>query len=276
MRSLLTGLISAVAVLATTAAGAVPPDTLDSYRIVPRRSGLIRSGGFAGVDQRYPVEGTYGFAQQWEGGTAMEPLTVTASFVETDIRALLGPMLPAFIDVGRLLNLEALRGEPFPILGAPFDVYRFRGTINDGIPASPLVSSPLESSTIELYAALAGPWMFVYGFTTPPDATADYFEYELRTVARRGPWADWNSDGVIDAADYTALRDEQALSAASDLDMATPLSEWRTQFGEAAPSANAFADYIKAAVSPTAAAVAVPEPACLVLVLVGLSLARRR
>jgi hypothetical protein len=179
-------------------------------------------------------------------------------------------MLPAFIDVDHLLNLELLRGELLP-LGIPTPVYRFTGVINDGEPAS-----PLESSTIELYAALSGPWMYLWGETTPRPWMADYFEYEIKAVARRGRWADWNDDGVVDAADYTVARDLQANLTALPPEWHGELALWQSQFGETAPDADAMIASFSAALA-TSPALSIPEPSGLVLVAIGaVGAARRR
>lgn len=240
--------------LPATLSEAIPPDRIDHYNLVPQHSTLLQTGGFAGVEQRYRLRGDYDFVQGW--GDDWSSLTRSARFANADIRAPLGDLLPAFIDVDELLNLEGLRGELLP-LGAPFDVYRFRGIINDGIPAS-----PAESSRIDLFAALLGPWMYVYGETTPPPHTADYFEYELKMVARRGRWADWNEDGVVDAADYTLARDEDPAMVA----------DWLDQYGSAGPDMETFAVLASAAAS---SATAVPEPATVLLLALAVTLVPR-
>lgn len=204
------------------------------------------------MTNRYRLEGEYDFLQQWQGGQPTTGLSLTASFDEADLKAPLGEMLPAFIDVDALLNLEGLRGELLP-LGAPFDVYRFRGLISDSDAAS-----PLEQSSIELYTALVGPWMYVYGETTAPTHTADRFEYEIRALARTRPWSDANDDGVVDAADYTLLRDTQAFDAQM-------YQDWRNQYGEAMLDTAAM-DAMFTAASSAAISVA-PEPGSCLLIL---------
>lgn len=253
------------AVVFTAESVAQPPDRFDQYRLVTPRSVLVETGGFAGVANRYRLRGGYDFLQQWIGGTPDRPYERVASFDNADIRAPQGELLPAFIDVGALLNLEGLRGELLP-LGAPFDVYKFEGQIRDN-----LATSPSElNSTIELYAALVGPWMYLYGETTPPPGAADFFEYEVRAIARRGRWADWNEDGAIDAADYTAMRD--AAASASDFDWVQAEADWRTQFGERAPDMAEVDAVMSFAVS---AATAIPEPTALLLVAIALTPALR-
>jgi len=73
-------------------------------------------------------------------------------------------------------------------VAAPFDVYQFDGTTQDG-------------SSVKLIAAEIGPWLRLRGETTPPPGSADFFSYELRAVARRVPFADFTQDDAVDRAD---------------------------------------------------------------------------
>jgi hypothetical protein len=238
------------------------------YRILPNRSAIVKTGGFAGVNSRYPLHGEFDFTERWAEvmrATATGAVCTSellAHFENANVYAPLGPMLPAFIDVDQLLNLEGLWGERLP-LGAPYDVYRFTGIINDGIPAS-----PLESSTIELFAAQAGPWMYLWGETTPPPDSADFFSYGIKAVARTGRWSDWNNDGVVDAADYTVIRDMQSNPLANPLDWTTTYSDWQSQFGERAPDIDAMIASVRLAIA-TSSSQTIPEPSCLVLVALG-------
>ena len=262
LAALLVPAVLATALLSTPAAYAVPPDTLRHYHILPRHSGLLQTGGIAGVTNRFRVEGEYDFLQLWRGGTPTDPLVHFAKFDNADVRAPVGEFLPAFIDVDELLNIEGLRGELLP-LGAPFDVYRFRGFINDSDAAS-----PSEQSSIDLFAALLGPWMYLYGETTPPPGSADYFEYKIKALARTRPWTDMNDDGRVDGADYTLLRDD---GYGEDY-----LADWRGQFGETLPDLAGLEATMSAAM---AASRAVPEPTAIVLITiasVGVVSRRRR
>lgn len=241
----------AAAFVGFAAAGAVaiPPDSLQHFHVLPRVSVLHVQGGFIGLDNRFRVQGEYDFLKEWSGGVptdpaGVSPLRLNARFDNAEIWAspIGGPgdVLPAFVlDVDQILNLEGLRGEPVPSVSL-FDVFRFDGRTSDG-------------SRVELFTAQAGPWMYVQGTTTPPPGTADFFEYELRMLARTRPWADLNEDGVVDAADYTVAR---------DLDPAM-LADWREQFGEWEPDMFEMQAAMSAAVS---AAQAIPEPGSLLLI----------
>ena len=245
------------------AAVAIPPDRIDHYKIVPRASVLQRTGGFAGVNDLFRLTGEYDFLQEWQGGTPTDPLLLTARFDNAEIWGAQitppGTYIPAIVlDVDELLNLESMRGELLP-LGAPFDVYRFRGFLQDTD-----ATSPLENSSIELFTALIGPWMFLYGETTPPRGSADFFEYKIKALARRGPWADMNEDGVVDAADYTVARDHDPAM----------LYDWALQYGESEPDTEALEAMMVAAMSNSTA---VPEPGAMGLAaLACLAVWRRR
>ena len=247
---------------------AIPPAILTHYDLIPRRSTLLKTGGFAGVSERFSLIGDYDFLEDWESPNRPPALVPVASFVDPEIwgAQILPPgvFAPAIvIDVDELLNLEGLRGEPLP-LGAPFDVYRFRGLIQDSAAAS-----PLEQSSIDLFVAEVGPWQFLYGETTPPPGSADRFEYTIKALARRGSWADANDDGVVDAADYVLMREAEGLASSASLNGAT-IADWHAQLGETLPDM-ATMDLLQAAASSSAA---IPEPAAVVLVLLGVTLAR--
>ncbi|QDV75013.1 hypothetical protein [Botrimarina mediterranea] len=260
--------VSVLALLLTaaapTAGWADPPDWVSRYRIVPRKSTLIESGGFTGWTQRYRVHGQFDFLQLWTPGVPGDPQQRVVEFDNANVYAPLGEMLPAFYDVDDLFNLEGLAGKLLP-LGAPFDVYHFQGLGNTSAAAS-----PLEQSRVDLYAAIHGRWMYLYGETTPPPYSADYPVYQLQALAYQGRWADWNSDGVIDAADYTVMRDLQSNPAAFPPDWDTEHALWSAQVGEREPDTDAMFAALSAALA-TSTALAVPEPSCLVLLALGVT-----
>lgn len=245
---------------------AQPPNRLEHYRLLPSHSELVQSGGFAGIETRYRLRGEYDFLQEWTGGTPTEPLELVPRFDNVDIRAPYGPMLPAFIDVGHLFNLELLRGEliPQPFAFTPFEVFRFEGIANDS-PAA----SPLEQSLVEMYAVTYGPWMYLRGETIPRPWTADYFEYDLRALARAGGWSDYNEDGVVDASDYTAIRDTASMLAApSNAWLEESSARWRNDYGDRAPDLALFDNAIELALSQQRDGVTIPEPAALMLLVI--------
>ncbi len=220
-----------------------PAEILDHYRLVPRLSTLHQTGGIAGFDWRYRLLGDYDFRR----GVGS---TVGAKFENAEIWGSLisdGPTPAYVIDVDQILNLEGLQGKALPV-AAPFDVYQFQGKMSDG-------------SSVNLFASVLGRWMYLRGATQPPPGSADYFEYQLRALARSGPFADMNSDGVVDASDYTLLR-KSGVATGSDVTAGASLADWRQQFGETVPDLNAMDAAINAASGSGVAASSVPEPSC--------------
>ncbi|QDU91435.1 hypothetical protein Pla175_48630 [Pirellulimonas nuda] len=215
-----------------------PAEVLEHFHVVPRLSTLQLTGGFAGYDARYRLAGEYDFYHSAAGfgGAGFLNAQVYCSVVSH------GPAPARVINVDQALNLSGLVGELLP-LGAPFDVYRLTG-------------STAEGSSVELLAAMIGPWMYLRGGTQPPEGGADFFEYQLRAVARSQPFYDLNEDGVVDAADYTALRDG---AAGSDLAGAGGYEAWSAQFGEAVPDFSAYDPMMALAASAAGLAAPVPE-----------------
>jgi len=223
---------------------------IGKFKVVPRLSVLHRTGGIAGREERLRLSGQFDLVQS--------PLAIYPPIVAFDNAEIWGALIsdlphPAIVeDVDELLNLEELYGRQLPVMG-PFDAYQFRGKLDDG-------------SSIELAAAKIGSWMYVRGFTTPPPGSADFFEYQLRMVARSRPFADMNDDGVVDAADYTLLRDGKGAVGAAALDSAAAgatFADWREQFGEQMPNFDQIDTMLAGAASGFASlsAVATPEPA---------------
>lgn len=250
-RLLIAAARSGAALLLLTSVGSVeaqPPDTLTQYHLAPRLSVLTVSGASSVFEQRYRLEGQYDFLEEWQSSATS--LQLSARFDNADVIAPLGEMLPAFIDVDSLLNLEGLRGELLP-LGAPFDVYRFTGLASDSAAAS-----PLEQSSVELYAAQLGRWMYLYGETTPPSHDPDRPVYGVKAAAFVSPWADMNGDGSVDAADYTLARDGDPAMVA----------DYVAQYGEVVPDFAAVE-----AVMASALGVAIPEPATVLLAVIAVT-----
>jgi hypothetical protein len=248
----------AVAISAATARGQAP-EILEHYRLIPRLSVLRQTGGFAGLDDRYRLIGKFDLAQprEWAGDARIENAEVWGSVISPF------PRTAEVTDIDELLNLEGLDGEKLAVAG-PFDAYRFTGKIDDG-------------SSIDIFAMQIGPWLGLRGFTTPPTGSADFFEYQLRAVARRGPVADFNDDGVVDRADLSAW----ATDGGSLLDGApapgADFLAWQQQLGEKPPLEALDAALSAAIASTTSSVTAVPEPAALPLATVAavLSVARR-
>jgi len=117
---------------------------------------------------------------------------------------------------------------------------------------------------VELLAAVTGPWMYHRGATQQPPDSADYFTYHLQALARSGPFADFNGDGVVDAADYAVLR-KTGGTGSDDLTAGAGFAEWRQQFGESVPDMTAMDAMMSAAMGSSVTVAAVPEPASALL-----------
>jgi hypothetical protein len=238
----------------TSRAQSGPSHVTKHFRLIPRLSMLHRTGGIAGVDERYRLRGEYDFRQRLDD----QP---EARFEHAEIWGRLISDLPGpeiVLDVDETLNLEGLKGESLPVL-APFDVYKFTGETSDG-------------SSVNLFAAILGNWMFVRGGTEPPPEGADYFTDRVQWLARSRPFADLNGDGVVDAADYVAIRDAQTSGAGigseEDGTAGVTLADWVQQFGESVPDLTAIDAAISAATSNAPISAAVPEPGALFLAII--------
>jgi hypothetical protein len=245
--------LNAVALLAQTSRGQDPVEILEHFRLLPRASVLHQTGGIAGVNQRYRLTGEYDFRH---GERPLSP----ASFEDAEIWGSLISDLPTpayVIDVDEILNINGLEGRLLPSRG-PLDLYEFRGETGDG-------------SAIHAHAAVLGRWMYLRGFTEPPPGSADFFEYSFRTLARRGPSADVNDDGIVDAADFVALRDVDGVGKGirSDLAIGAGLSDWRQQFGEATPNLTEMDAMMSSALASFVTMASVPEPASSCLAVCG-------
>lgn len=232
-----------------------PPIQLEHYRVLPRLSTLHVSGGFAGFDDLYRLTGEYDFAHSIGPDSS-------ARFVDPEIWGSpisKYPTIAIVRDVDAELNLTGLKGEAIPV-GAPFDVYGFRGETAEGSP-------------LRLFAAVVGPWMYVKGASRARPDTADMFEYELRMVAHQRPFLDPNGDGRVDAADYVALRDQggssEALGGAGAVVGDSILLDWQAQFGQEAPDFGSVDAMLGSMLAnegaPVASSTPIPEPATLLL-----------
>jgi hypothetical protein len=239
--------------LSQSSRGQDPVEILEHYRLLPRASVLHQTGGIAGVDQRYRLTGEYDFRH------GLRPLS-PAGFENAEIWGSLISDLPTpaiVIDVDEILNIEGLEGKMLPSRG-PLDLYEFRGKIGDG-------------SSIHAHAAVLGRWMYMRGFTDPPPGSADFFEYRFHTLARRGPSADLNDDGVVDAADFVAMRDDDRVGRdiRNALTTDAGLSDWRQQFGESTPDLTVMDAMMSSALASFATVASVPEPTGVSLAIIG-------
>ena len=217
------------------------PDILEHFHLLPRQSTLSISGGIAGIDQSYPVRGEFDLIRFFREGARH------ARFDNADILSPILSGFPAYIDVDELLSFEELQGDILP-LGAPFEVIEFNGETFDG-------------QRFRMFTANVGPWLFLQGESIPPARSNDFFKYEIQGLARTSPWEDMNGDGVVDAADYTLIRDGD--------DSPARLDQWKEQYGQITPEVEELQLMFSSAVA-TASAIAIPEASGIMLLMLGL------
>jgi hypothetical protein len=242
--------VLALAARGPSAATAQETVDLDRYRLIPQLSVLRETGGFAGVSNRYRVMGKFDLARPANRlDVSIENAEVWGSIISPF------PTPAIVTDLDALLNLEGLVGERLATIGFT-QAYRFTGKIADG-------------SRIELFAMQLGPWLGLRGFTTPPPNSADFFEYELRAVARQRPVADFNDDGVVDAADLAAWTASAGPSFGNQPASGGDFLAWQRQLGET-PPLEVLDEALSAALAAAQPAVtAVPEPGSLALASLG-------
>jgi hypothetical protein len=238
-RLLMAGRLSALAILAggcfCTFAAASHPDILRNYRFIPSHSTVHVSGGFAGVDWDLQIAGKFGLVTGYQEGYSCLAIGCPpppthlpyAQFVDVDAilydPRILAPIpLPGW-DLDETLNLSGLSGT-FQ-LGEPNRLF-FHGKDGQGQP-------------IRLRALLRDRLIRIVGENDPvhrPDGSvcADCFGYKIDAVAHLIPHADFNLDGLVDAADYVVWRKAlEHAGAGADASGGGDYDLWRTDFGDA-------------------------------------------
>jgi hypothetical protein len=189
----------AIAMLFVSRAAAQPPDILRDYQFVPAHTVVHVSGGAQNYDMDLSVAGKFGLVTGYDyevSPTAHIPTLVPhAEFV--DVKAILfNPLSAAPLpvpgwDLDKTLNLSGLKGS----FTDPSDLH-FSGADGQGIP-------------IKLDATLRGPLLHLTGmnFLPPTCFTCQrYVGYKVDALAVTRPYADFNLDGTIDAADFAVWR----------------------------------------------------------------------
>lgn len=245
-------------------ASAQPPDILRDYRFVPSHSDVHVSGGSPGYNMDLSIAGKFGLVTGYDYGPSpaahIPMLTPFAKFV--DVHAILfnplsaAPLpLPGW-DLDTTLNLSGLTGTfSDPAL------LHFSGVDGQGIP-------------IKLDATLRGPLLHLTGtnFLPPTCATCtQYVGYKVDALALTRPYADFNLDGVIDAADFSIWRANMGADTDASFEHGDATGDgivdaadyviWRHSVGPAT-SLGVFAD---SGLSVNA----VPEPTTIALALAG-------
>jgi hypothetical protein len=246
------GILGAVIVNQATAQ---PPDILRDYRFVTSHSKVLVSDNDSTTsDLRLAIAGRFGLVTGYDYGvdpTSKIPTLVPhAEFV--DVKAILfNPLslaptpVPGW-DLDKTLNLTGLDGT-FHV-GDPTRLY-FHGVDGQGAP-------------INLQAGVHDPLIHIVGANDPLCATCapDLHGYKIDAVGLLRNRADYNGNGMIDAADYLIWRKTQMTSSMTDdgsqieIDSQDYLDVWRAEFGQVIGSAGS-----------TLTDTAVPEPATFAL-----------
>jgi hypothetical protein len=240
-------------------AAASHPDILRNYRFIPSRSTLEVTGGFAGVDETYRARGTFGLVTGFEEGVTCAaigcPPPSHVPFAEfVDVDAWLHPDGPLtyVLDLDQTLNLSGLEGT-FSTTSP--ERLHFRG--EEG-----------QSWPFRLTAVRHGRLLHLFGEND--EACCDFFHYKFNAIAYQTPYADANLDGIVDAADYVAMRksiDAPLSDTGSGSSSEGDLDLWLSSFGDSVD--------FDAFTTEAASSSAVPEPAsigmllCCILILSG-------
>jgi len=276
---LIVGGLSAVLTLCTVSQTVgQPPDILRNYRFLPRHSILDVEGGFAGFDIEANIFGKYGlvtgFEYDYGDGTSITDISPNpyAKFVNVHARAINPTDFgPYSFNLDETLNLSGLDGYPLPIFFPAvlpnIQVFRFEGVEGQGAP-------------FEMHALTIGRWMFMKGANRAP--CCDFFDYQIRAVARQVPFADFDGDDTVAASDLASWDSSYGLTSSDpfsefdgdsdgdgDWDGSEFLS-WQRQSGETMPSMEEFESMLASSLAATSA-VSVPEPTAIGLVVMMLA-----
>jgi len=223
-----------------------------SYEFLPRLSTLHQSGGIAGLDERFTIHGPFDFASELNHSILPGP---DARFLNVEAWAS-HPILRYILPIDKTLQLSQLKGKQ--IFSGPhgLEVFRFRGEEGQGAP-------------MKLHVATLGRWMYMRGQNDPP--CCDFFNYEIRALARQDRWSDFDESGMVGADDLQRWEESfgtsQRLAEEADMLSGHDFLRWQRQFGEHEPSLTEFDAMIDTAIvaANSTTLTNVPEPTSSVL-----------
>ncbi len=131
-----------------------------AYEFVPGQSAVLQTGGFAGVNWTYRVEGNIHIV--------LDCLIGVASFRRVDAAAIdESSSLPRHLDLNEAFRLTSLVGS-----AKPDGTLVFSGKAAD-------------DSDVRITVAFKEDWVLMNGQTTPPAGTADFFIFSLDALLKR-------------------------------------------------------------------------------------------
>ncbi len=154
-----------------------PADPTGCYVFSPERSTIVQTGGFAGVDWTYAVEGQFCLI--------VDPNQGAAQFARVDANAVDVNEPLRTLDPNATFNLTGLVGE----------------MRNDGIE---FIGQTPDGSTVELTLTFTDDTVHLTGGTTPPPNSADFFVFVIDAIATRkyaGGTGDPNTPYLIATAE---------------------------------------------------------------------------
>ncbi len=128
-----------------------------TYEFIPFRSHVVQTGGIAGIQRTYTIEGEFQLIVDRNAGTA------SFAHVRVKARSAGGHTL----DTNSVLNWTKLKGT----------------ILNDG--SIQFEGKADDNSAVDITLTMDDDLVYLIGNTTPPPGSADFFIYTLDAVARR-------------------------------------------------------------------------------------------
>lgn len=204
-----------------------PPDILRDYRFITDKSTVEVTGGIDGIDWPLNILGRFGLVTGYDystgGPTAHVPTLVPFT---------------QFMDVKAIL-FDPRRASPLPLPGWDLDE-----TLNlSGLSGTFTVPSELDFSGVEdqgqpihLEATLSAGLLHLTGTNDP--GCCDLYNYKVDAYAHLLPYADFNSDGLVDDQDFGVWKSNFGSTTILDADGngdgivdAADYTIWRDNFG---------------------------------------------
>jgi hypothetical protein len=131
----------------------------NTYIFLPEKSTIVQTGGIAGVNWTYSVEGLLQLT--------VDPNTGTASFIYVDANATDDSSFQRTLDPNEVFNMTSLAGSFIDDT-----TISFTGKAKDG-------------SDVHIKVTIEDDLLYLVGETTPPPNSADFFSFSLNAIARR-------------------------------------------------------------------------------------------